>query len=822
MANGQPENPNIKNPFLEFSKNFTNFMKYSESVDRSRNVNTEKLMKEMAIQYKLLRTAYEKGNITAKKGKEEDLYNDKGFFKLLELMDGVDSKLEKVIDKYLKGKNLVKGEKVDLSKFLEGMQESLRETKEKVGIPTKDVLNNFKTLLNSSDASVNYQLDLLDFLREYAKEDIAVSEDLKTLISEVLRSNKISDEDRVRLNQELSNTIEEYSRNQSTAFSPFARLRRTLDTTNLTMQGMVTSLTSNQQRQGGNQGGNQGGGGHGFAERIQRFVTERTGEATTASVRNLAVGASEMLPEPLKPVAAITASSAPLISEAVMTALTANAGWATFKNLGSAVGPLAKTMTVLKGVGMVAKPLALGLAGIEGVTRATEEINRGKGNVLDKTLSVPTKFAEGFTSSMTLGLSDKLFGALKPSKEFQKRLESGQVKKMWDFNSGVKNNKADGTNNILGGMGNDTLGDVIKEENRKIYGPNLDLGQIFTNSLKTLFPFLGEGKSTEQIKIDYANEQAGLAKKDKEFVNTIKKKETYTEAGGGVGGFLGGLVGKKKEGEKLGTEVGAKVYDIGKTGFHRGKEIIDQYGNRRVLSTNPEDKAQRTTFGKNSRGEDITSGDIERGKLAKSLNKNKEFESLGGKSSWYRPSQFSQDIAYGKKGTSTVLNEFAGQGAKFTLSGAMGTSASKHTGKGSGKGHESGSKFDIVPKTGETLEGLYEKALKNPRFSEVSIENKGTDNAHVDVQIAKSVYENVKKNEELVANAKKKEVLVAKARPDVIVAPPKTPPKEQGTKIAPAPSPVVASAPPDRQKSERKTKSDHAMVDMYNVHGVLG
>ena len=135
MAGQQPENPNLKNPFDKFAKSLSDFIKSSETKNKINDARTEKLIKEMTIQYKLLEKAYNKGNISAKSGKAEDLNNDKGFLQLIELMTDIDDNFRGVIDKYLKGGNLVKSEKLDMAKFVDKMQASLKETKEMIGIP---------------------------------------------------------------------------------------------------------------------------------------------------------------------------------------------------------------------------------------------------------------------------------------------------------------------------------------------------------------------------------------------------------------------------------------------------------------------------------------------------------------------------------------------------------------------------------------------------------------------------------------------------------------------------------------------------------------
>ena len=761
MAGQQPENPNIKNPFDKFAKSLSDFLKSSETKDKIRDARMEKLIKEMTIQYKLLEKAYNKGNISAKSGKMEDLNNDKGFLQLIELMTDIDDSFRDVINKYIKGGKLVKSEKLDLAKFVDRMQQSLKETKEMVGVPLEDLIDNFKELLKDGKASQEFQIDLLRFLKDYSEEDIALTEDLKTLIGEVLKTNKLTDENIIKIEQELDKTFDGYIKGQSTTFAPFLKMGKDLKEANLALEDIVSLLTQTQRQKEDKK--------EGFQEKIGKDFTQSisglAGSAMTGITRATAVSMSRI--PALKPVAPFLAGAGSMIGGATSTYLSTrglvgagkdalslgkgamSVGGKVLSAGGRAIGTgselAPKAMPFLRGAGAGLSKLALPATLLMGVYGAVKGAIQTKGNAWDK------------AGGAGMGVMKTLSGGLITEKRLSDALMPVSV--------GI----------AKGYIG---LSQFMGDQNKKIFGNNLDLGQVlFKNIMQPLTNLFPKLPTAEQV----------------------TSKSTYTGAGESAGKAIGGMFGKEKgeQGAKIGKSIGAGVYDIGKALYNKGREVWEGANKVTYMGTSA-DKSQSARFGGNKAEQ------IGRGTLAGMLSQNKDFESLAGKHKWYNAGQFQNDIAFGRKGTASVMDELS-KTAGFQVSGAMGTASSVHKGgRGQGKGHYSGTKFDLIPTGKETMESLYKKAVASGRFSEVRKEG-----SHIDVQIKKAIYDKVKNESEIASKSDKLSPL------------PKKQPKEQAVAVKPSTGKMMANAP-SKQKSDRKLKSSNEMLNMYNVHGVLG
>lgn len=250
MALNDPIQPNKNNQFDKYTSSVEKMFTGMEEREKATNEKLDKLIKQMVLYYKLLETSYNKDKISSKKGREESLNNDKGFLKLLDLMTQIDNNFRKTLDNYVAGNRLQLSEKKDLAKFVQNMNDALIESKEQIGIPVKDILNNFKKIIKDEKINNDFKLNLFSFLREYSEEDLALSKELKNLLDDSVKYGKISDDRVISILMELDKNIEHYTdveKDYKTAtFAPYKKLDGELQEANLNLEEVVKLLTENQ------------------------------------------------------------------------------------------------------------------------------------------------------------------------------------------------------------------------------------------------------------------------------------------------------------------------------------------------------------------------------------------------------------------------------------------------------------------------------------------------------------------------------------------------------------------------------------------------
>ena len=249
MPVNDPKEPNKNNPFLDFSTSIKKMFTGIEQREKATNDKLDKIIKQMVLYYKIMEDSYNKDNVSSKRGKESNLNDDKGFLKLIDLMTNVDGKMKKVMDDYVKGQRLQSEDKKDLAKFVQIMQESITDTKEQIGVPIKDLLTNFKTLMKDEKIDNEFKLDLLKFLKDYSNEDMALSKELKKLIDDSVKSNKLKDDKLIDVLSELDKNIEHFSDPsiQTATFAPYKKLDADIKTSNISLEKIVNLLKTNQQ-----------------------------------------------------------------------------------------------------------------------------------------------------------------------------------------------------------------------------------------------------------------------------------------------------------------------------------------------------------------------------------------------------------------------------------------------------------------------------------------------------------------------------------------------------------------------------------------------
>lgn len=126
-----------------------------------------------------------------------------------------------------------------------------------------------------------------------------------------------------------------------------------------------------------------------------------------------------------------------------------------------------------------------------------------------------------------------------------------------------------------------------------------------------------------------------------------------------------------------------------------------------------------------------SAGKYNRKELIKLVSKDPRFEYLGRNNSpWFNPRQFQHDIPYAVKGTVAKLDALWKSGARFEVTGAMGSASSPHIGKNEGIGHYNGTKLDIKPIGGQSWSDL-QSILNNSS----SIKFAKRETSHFDVKL---------------------------------------------------------------------------------------
>ena len=237
-----PKVPNRNNPFEQFSNSLIGFLKKVETRDKKRDEKLERLVKQMIVYFQLLERAFKNNQVISKGGTQDS--TKAGVDKLIRLMSNLDSNVTTTVNKFIKGERLVASEKADIAKLTGDIKDALSESGEKIGIPIKDLLNNFKEILANDELDANFRIDVVRFLKDYSEEDIALSQELKNLLDKISNSNKLIDEDIIKLNIELDKNIQEYtSELEGATFAPFMKINKEINESNILLEDVVDVLT---------------------------------------------------------------------------------------------------------------------------------------------------------------------------------------------------------------------------------------------------------------------------------------------------------------------------------------------------------------------------------------------------------------------------------------------------------------------------------------------------------------------------------------------------------------------------------------------------
>ena len=250
MATNDPKEPIKNNPFLDLTSSMKKMFSGMEQREKATNDKLDKLVKQMVLYYKLLEDSYNKDKVSSKKGREESLNDDKGFLELIDLMTKIDGNFKKTLDRYVAGQRLQLDEKKELAKFVQTMKDALSDSQEQIGVPIKDILNNFKKIVKDEKVSNDFKMDLFSFLKDYSDEDLALSKQLKELLDNTLKSGKLNDEKIVNILVELDKNLEYYAENEkdfkTATFAPYKKLDNELQEANVSLEEVVKLLTENQ------------------------------------------------------------------------------------------------------------------------------------------------------------------------------------------------------------------------------------------------------------------------------------------------------------------------------------------------------------------------------------------------------------------------------------------------------------------------------------------------------------------------------------------------------------------------------------------------
>ncbi len=243
-----PKVPNRNNPFEQFSNSLIGFLKKVETRDKKRDEKLERLVKQMIVYFQLLERAFKNNQVISKGGTQDS--TKAGVDKLVRLMSNLDSNVTTTVNKFIKGERLVASEKADIAKLTGDIKDALSESGEKIGIPIKDLLNNFKEILANDKLDANFRIDVVRFLKDYSEEDIALSQELKNLLDKISNSNKLIDEDIIKLNIELDKNIQEYtSELKEATFAPFMKINKEINESNILLEDIVDILSENQRQE---------------------------------------------------------------------------------------------------------------------------------------------------------------------------------------------------------------------------------------------------------------------------------------------------------------------------------------------------------------------------------------------------------------------------------------------------------------------------------------------------------------------------------------------------------------------------------------------
>ena len=507
-----PATPNNDSNFLKRHNELLDLLTKKVDKGLTHSADLEKLIKEMIMYFKALEKAYEKGNISSKLGKEDNLYNDKGFFKLLTLITEISDTTRKSIDKYSSGKRLLDVDKQSLARFSQEMSDAIKESNERIGLPINELLGLMTENLENDKINDKLKLDLLEQLKTYSQEDIAISENLKSLIEETTKDGKISSGQLADIVNELQKTREDYTNTQAYTFAPLSRIKRTLDDMNVSFDGFKGALTSSQRsNEKPYKGGFENRGG----------ILDMIGGLADWGVRGAAIKMSGI--PALRKFAPMVAGSGSVVGGLLTTYLGTKA-LGDLKNLGGSLSGLAgKTAKVATKTGKV-----------------LPEMGRGVGGVLGK-LALPAllgdliyNYQKGFNANKNKDLLDR-------TKNARTQLVSGLTLGLIPKNNiSAMGNRMD---TAISEPISNAISDLqvfIGDQNKKIFGSQLNLGQMLSNVISNI----GKGASdlTAGVVSTTKNVVKGLPKPLSQVVKTAYTagKAAYT-AGKDLLGFHKGM-----------------------------------------------------------------------------------------------------------------------------------------------------------------------------------------------------------------------------------------------------------------------------------------
>ena len=248
MARPEPPN-NDNNKFNELMRNLQQYMAMSKTSEDKMNreiVNIDKTMREAIVYIKMLAKAYEKGEVGAKTGKADSLYNDKGFQKLLSLITEMSMATKESTDRYSSGKRLQATDKDALAKLTKEFTEATNMMNEKVGIPVSELIKRFQEDLDNEKVDKSFKLELLKMLKEYGENDLAFNDELKELLDKSIQSGQINEDTLDKIYIQLEKTNKHYEEGKDLTFAPFSRIQKTMMNSQSTLEDIKIALTKSQ------------------------------------------------------------------------------------------------------------------------------------------------------------------------------------------------------------------------------------------------------------------------------------------------------------------------------------------------------------------------------------------------------------------------------------------------------------------------------------------------------------------------------------------------------------------------------------------------
>lgn len=545
------------NSFSQQFQQLLGFFKNQDARDKVRDANLERLLKEMMVYFKLMEKSFNQNTLTSKIGRESNLNNDKGFLKLVELMTDVSDNTRNLIDKYTKGERLLASEKAEIAKFTDSMQDAMKQSNEQVGISLKELISNFKDMLLNDKLSQSFKVDILRTLKDYSDDDIAMTVELKKLIETTTKSNELTEENLLKISNELDKTMHTYDKDKSATFAPFNKLSNELKDANVSLDDIVTLLTNGQRSKDKTPvQGMGGGGGAGlptwenmaltYANKAVNFIPN----ASTLAGRYMAIEASKSKNKYVKGVAPYIPTATNIAGDVLQTYLGYQLTKASVKGFKSLFGLGGKASTLTEGGEALTEGLSIGgkaggLFGGEAIPIAGQLLALGlsiKDYVSGFKGKTLTEKETGGASKMIEGLT---FGIVK-----QKSAEQFYKNAREERDKGFEN-----------------LQKFIGDQNKKIFGNQLDLKGLFMQ-----FPIfrwginLGNeaGKNINNLKANQYTNAINAVKKGITGSSSVRLSELPQYITGGQ--VVGKLTSEQIKNAKT-------IYDTGKKMGMSDKDI---------------------------------------------------------------------------------------------------------------------------------------------------------------------------------------------------------------------------------------------------------